>query len=420
MSGADGEERTTSPAACARSVPRAEHMVARVEQPRRGAIGAAPAPVAFALWHPRGVRDDPEPLAGVAHLFEHLWLSDLGRESARIAEAIAASGAALNGETGAEHVACRAIALADGAPALLDALLVARDAVPEATDAAIDFERERIRAEHLLASARDGAMAALRSELFAGHALGRQVGRPPDRASSRAELRRALAALASTRPTLYTTDPETLPAWRGTAHPERPVRRAPLALRPCARILDDGASLVLLQALPAPGRDSPRRPTVENANLLLLDGGWSEAAVHLRCAAPYVYHARTWLEGYSDAGVWWLELHVERARSRETARALYGALSAAVEAAADPGVDARLERLVDVRGAIASSSPQGALSDAIRSDLARAHDTDRDRHGRGAEPVRRSLLRFLDATVDTGLRALARISHRSHARSLVP
>jgi hypothetical protein len=253
-------------------------------------------------------------------------------------------------------------------------------------------------------------MAAMRRELFGGHPLGRCVTEPPRPEVALHELRSGLSRIAAIDPIVYATDGAALAGCPEVSRvpPSRAGRRraAPIAMRPCARVLEGGGLLTLLQAIPAPGRGGPGWRDLERANLLLLEGAWSAGTSSLRRAAPEIYRARTWLEGYDDAGIWWLELELPAASARAAGGLLAGVLAAALEGAREAGAVPRLEEILTARERASGVGLEGRLARLVQADRA-APEAGRPRAGPAdGRALERWLLRFGDLTQALGLGAL--------------
>jgi len=124
-----------------------------------------------------GSRDEPAPLNGIAHLFEHMVFKGAGGRSARaISEAIEEVGGDLNAATERDATSFTASVMAEHVPLAVE--LIA-DMILKPHFAEIDLEREKDVVFQELAEARDTpsdmVFDQLWSAAFDGQALGRSI-----------------------------------------------------------------------------------------------------------------------------------------------------------------------------------------------------------------------------------------------------
>ena len=276
--------------------------------------------VALGLWLHDGSRFEHPGQSGWTHLLEHLWFRRTeSLDGAAIARAVDRLGGRVNAYSGRELTVLHGQAPGQHFGELM-ALLLELLTAPAFTDADVDRERAVV-AEELAGLEYDPEAAAagyLLAKVWPDHGLSREIAGTP------ASLARADAAA------LHRYRRERLVGRRlcvvavGAAQPQRllklcePLVRLPAGETPIVhppafvpgehRKSEPFGQTWLLRLMPAPAAASPDFTVAALADQILGGGLSSRLVQRLREDLGLVYDARSWLEPFSDTGLWWLRV----------------------------------------------------------------------------------------------------------------
>jgi predicted Zn-dependent peptidase len=296
------------------------------------------ASVTLGLWLHDGSRFESADRSGWTHLLEHLWFRrTASRDGVAIAQAVDRLGGRVNAYSGREltvlHGQAPGKRFGELTTLLLE-LLIGSDF----TDADVNRERALI-AQELAGLEYDPEATAARyllAKVWPNHPLGREiVGTPASLARADAAAlhryrrerlvghRLCVVAVGAVQPEQLLKLCEPL---AGLPPGEAPTVVSPNFVRGRYRKSQPYGQTWLLRLMPSPATGSPDFAAAAFADQILGGGLSSRLVQCLREDLGLVYDARSWLESFSDTGLWWVQVSCNPAAADRVERELEASL----------------------------------------------------------------------------------------------